>query len=191
MTKKKIAEYIATIKSIFSYAYKDLSADELRLSVNTWFALLKDYDETLTDKAFYEVMRFSKTPPVPADIIEKIQKYEDEKNGVTPENLWKEVLYLIAVYDEQSAYFGATVREANGKTQEQNARERIKNKFYNSNPIVREFIGSISNLFILSETENLKYERARFFKNFSEIRERIRFRDGLFLEGKGNEQITG
>lgn len=165
MRHSKIAEYLGIIKSLYPYAYKEMTEIELEKAVELWAELLGGYNEKLVDCAFKKVLKIAKVPPVPADIIEVIGKLETI-NEPSDAALWDECASLI--YELQDKFYFAFHFGHNP----------VEEKKYNAawdkaNEIVKEFLGTASNAVSIN-TETLDFEKSRFYKALPTIRKRVR-----------------
>ena len=165
MRHSKIAEYLGIIKSLYPYAYKEMTEIEFEKAVKLWAELLGDYNEKLVDCAFKEVLKIAKVPPVPADIIEVIGKLETI-NEPTDAALWDECASLI--YELQDKFYCA-FHFGHNPVEE----KKYKAAWDNANEIVKEFLGTASNAVSIN-TETLDFEKSRFYKALPTIRKRVR-----------------
>lgn len=171
MTDKTAIEIVSRIKAIYSYAFKDLGEKGFRLLVSSWKSCLENYDDETVNAALKIALQRCKTPPTIADITEIIKECiecTDKSDG----ELWNEYLHLIYSASDLSSKFHYTAIE-NGKTQGERAREELKALFDGADYRIKDFIGSVGNLVELSKTEDLSYERARFYKGIKNSRKRV------------------
>ena len=191
---KKITDIIAAIKTIYAYYARDTDVQTL---VKTWGTLLKDYPDDEVDKALYMCLQTCKTPPTPADLIERLnamkaagEPTDEELWDLLKKSLWRAggLIYL----------FPATMIEANGRTQGANARDQLE-KLWDSLPEkLRMYLGGKGEFMRMAQhydEEELKYERNRFMKTMPTIRTRHEYRQlqisagenqaSGFLEGGG------
>ena len=165
MTKSKIIEYLGVIKSVYSYAYRDMSEAELELAADVWYRLLKDYDDKETDFAFKEAMKISKVPPVPADLIEQINKLQAAQ-GPSDGELWDECESVI--YELQDKAFLAFHYGRNKA-----AEKEYSAVWEKASALVKEFLGTQSNALSIN-TDSLDYEKSRFFKALPQLKQRVK-----------------
>ena len=88
-SKKTIIKAIGAIKTVYSYFGKDT---DIELLVDTWTALLCEYTDEEVDMGLYKALKSCKYAPVPADIIEHIERLRN-KNKPCETELW--ALYII------------------------------------------------------------------------------------------------
>ncbi len=164
-SKKTIIKAIAAIKTVYSYFGKDT---DIELLVDTWTALLCEYTDDEVDKGLYMALKSCKYAPVPADIIEHIERLRTKDKPCETE-LWalyrkalKEVLY----YSYRLEY---NYIDNSGISQGEQARLRI-NEIWESLPVeLQIYIGDKQELIASAKALNyseVSYERTRFSKVF-------------------------
>ena len=168
---KTITNIIASIKTIYAYYARDVDVQTL---VKTWGVLLKDYPDDVVDKALYLCLQSCKTPPTPADLIEKINSIREAEEPST-EELWGIFTKALRKGEALVFLFNATYVEANGRKQGDNARDDFQ-KLWDSLPEkLRMYMGSKGEFMRLAQnhtTEELKFERNRFMKTLPTIEKR-------------------
>ncbi len=166
---KQITNIIAAIKTIYAYYARDTDVQAL---VKTWGMLLQEYDDEVVDKALYLCLQSCKTPPTPADLIERIKAIQDAEED-TDEELWAQFTKALRKGYSLIYMFNATFVEANGKTQGANARDAF-DKLWESLPEkLRMYMGSRGEFMRLARDygeDDLKYERNRFMKVMPTLR---------------------
>jgi len=154
MTDKKLLEMMKRIKIIYPYTFKD-------------------FDEK--DVVIKRAMSKAKQPPVPADVIEEIEKLR-RVNGKSDAQLWDEALRLMETAQDCAGRFNYTALDPNGKTQGENARAELREEYGKVNAAVKEYFGSLGNLLSIARDmsdETVSYERGRFFKHIGICRNRV------------------
>ena len=193
---KKITDIIAAIKTIYAYYARDTDVQTL---VKTWGALLKDYPDDQVDQALYMCLQTCKTPPTPADLIEKLKAMQKSLEP-TDEELWEVLTKALRKADSLIYLFPATFVEANGRTQGANARDSLEKLWEGLPEKLRFYLGGKGEFMRLAQRhddEELKYERNRFMKTMPTIHTHHEYRQlqisagnintAGFLEGGGSE----
>lgn len=193
---KKITDIIAAIKTIYAYYARDTDVQTL---VKTWGALLKDYPDDQVDQALYMCLQTCKTPPTPADLIEKINSIQKALEP-TDEEMWEVLTKALRKAEGLIYLFPATFVEANGRTQGANARDNLEKLWEGLPEKLRLYMGGKGEFMRLAQRhddEELKYERNRFMKTMPTIHTRHEYRQlqisagdsdtAGFLEGGGSE----
>lgn len=185
---KKITDIIAAIKTIYAYYARDTDVQTL---VKTWGALLKDYPDDVVDTALYMCLQSCKTPPTPADLIERINAMQEAAEP-TDEELWNVLTKALRKAEGLLYLFPATFVEANGRTQGANARDDFEKLWENLPEKLRMYMGGKGEFMRLAQrhdAEELKFERNRFMKTMPTINTRHEYRQ-LQLSS-GADQVTG
>lgn len=173
-SKTKIAEIIATIKSIYPYYAKD---SNIEITARVWELTLKDIPDNIVEVAFLKCIQTCKMPPTPADVFEKISAMA-ELTKETDEELWHIYTTALNQTGNQMYYFRFTFVEKNGKTQGENARARVNNIWNGLPERLKQYIGSEGELMRMARNytdEELKFEKTRFLKTIPTIKEREKY----------------
>ena len=179
-SEKKIAELIAAIKTIYPYYANETDVDAL---VSTWNLLLKDYSDNAVDIALLECLKTCKTPPTPADVIERLNEFE-QANRISDEELWNMLTDAVRETDRLMYRFNFTFVEDNGLTQGQNARNKAAQVWEQLPEELKSYLGGRSQLLNMAKnyTENdLHFERNRFLKTMPAIRKRQEYKSIALL----------
>lgn len=188
-SKEKIVAIIASIKVVYPYYAKDGNA---KLTASIWERLLQPYNDEETSAAFYHCLQTCKTPPTPADVIEKIN---EARKALDPseESLW--IAYRDALEKTLRLWgeFGYTFVDRDGISQGQKARNKVAELYENLPEIVKCYLGDQSELLRVAKTLNSQdanYEKARFLKALQNLEKRQRVQEVLgtsthLLEGGG------
>lgn len=173
VTGKDIAQIIRVIKTNFDNAYR-LSDDDFATLVESWKSILSEYPREVVLKAARNVISEAETVPRIGHIVKEIKRLNSAMNKSGYE-LWNELLAAIDKAADLARKFKYTYREANGKTQGENARNEAFALYDALDPAIKAFCGNISGLIQLSkqDEDQLLFERSRFLKSVTEIRERI------------------
>ena len=171
LTKQDVVKMFALVKTAYPYAYKEVDENTLDRLVDIWLECFEEYSAEIVKFAFKQSIKSCKMPPTIADVTEQIEKLKETQDKSDGE-LWNEYLRLIYSASDLSSKFHYTAIE-NGKTQGERAREELKALFDGADDRIKDFIGSVGNLVELSKTEDLSYERARFYKGIKNSRKRV------------------
>lgn len=161
MTKTMAAQVVAAIGTLYSYYIKDKNLKALAM---LWEQLLSPYPDELVNKALGVCLSELTTPPTPADVINEIKsKYApriDEK--------WAKLHKTLYDVEDLVSRFDYTFVEDNGRTQGQNARQKVEDIFNGLPPDLKRYVGSKGELIRMSllTDEELIFEKANFRKNF-------------------------
>ena len=175
ITKKDIINYLSIIRMTYKDAYITKSDNDEVALINFWYSMFNGYDKELMDVAVMNAIKSSEFYPKPATIIAEIDKIAIAHQKSELE-LWEELTSVLYEVAEKSYLMRYTYVEDNGKTQGENAEQRIKAIFDNLTPEIREYVGNVKNLIILACVDNLSYEKAKFIKMIPEIRARNKVR---------------
>lgn len=170
LTKKDVFDMVGFIKANYSYAYKDVNDDLLKIMMRTWFNSLSKYSKEVVEVAFMKAIEVCKMPPTLADIIQNIKRIENA-NEPTDTELWQELVDCVDKANDCIYYFQFQMVEDNGKTQSENAKERF-NKLWEEMPqILKDYCGNKTGLFDLTQVD-LEFEKSRFLKQIQTLRQR-------------------
>lgn len=171
-SKTTIIKAIGAIKTIYSYFGKDT---DIELLVDTWAALLSNYTDEEIDKGVFMALRVCKYAPVPADIIEQIERQREIKNP-TESELW--ALYSRALRD--TMYYANRLNynyiDASGISQGEQARLAIKKIWQELPQELKIYVGDERELLNAARCyndENSSYERNRFNKTYPLLIKRV------------------
>lgn len=170
--KKTIIKAIGAIKTIYNYFGKDT---DLELLVNTWDSLLKGYTDEEVDRGVYLTLQTCKYAPVPADIIEQIERFRNKEKPSEAE-LWaayrkalKEVLYFSYRLDYNYI-------DDSGISQGDQARLAIEKIWSDLPQEIQIYIGDKSELVASAKALNVSdfsFERSRFSKVYPLLQKRV------------------
>lgn len=172
MEKKDIINIIGTIKAIFPYAYRDMGETIMQITIDTWYELLKDYSSELCMTAFRDVLKISKNPPVPADLVEQIEKIQ--MANCNANELWNEIESAVAKISRLYAFGGGKFVSTNGEIIVPDI--KADEIFNGLSDIVKEWAGNRQTLRSLANYETLEFEKARFLKELPVITNRIKIK---------------
>lgn len=187
--KTTVIKAIGAIKTIYNYFGKDT---DLELLVNTWHSLLQAYSNEEVDRGVYLALQSCKYAPVPADIIEQIERLRNKEKPSESE-LWatyrkalKEVLYFSYRLDYNYI-------DDSGISQGEQARLAIERIWSGLPQELQIYIGDKSELIEASKalnTSDFSYERSRFSKVYPVLQKRVEDRK-LFLELSNKSLLLG
>ena len=180
LTKKDVFDMVGFIKANYSYAYKDVNDDLLKIMMRTWFNSLSKYSKEVVEVAFMKAIEVCKMPPTLADIIQNIKRIENA-NEPTDTELWQELVDCVDKANDCIYYFQFQMVEDNGKTQSENAKERF-NKLWEEMPqILKDYCGNKTGLFELTQVD-LEFEKSRFLKQIQTLRQRQEIKQEINFE---------
>ena len=191
-TINKITEMIASIKTIYPYYAKDTDVPTL---VKTWAVLLKDFPDDAVEVAFFKCLQTCKTPPTPADVIEKLNALLNT-NEATEEELWDTFRKTLQKIErEVSCFHYNFIFPGETLSQGAKARKNVEEMWNRLPEQLKAYVGSKSELIHIAKTytdEDLKFERNRFFKVMPTIKERKAFSDLVIaIEESKQQRIEG
>lgn len=163
VSKEKIVEIIASIKTIYPYYAKD---GNMKLTASVWERVLQNYNDEEVSAAFYSCLQSCKVPPTPADIIERIN---GARKALEPSNeqLWSVYYDALVRTLDLMAQFSYTFVESDGISQGQKARNKV-DKLYDGLPEkIKEYLGGKGELMRIARsinTQDASFEKARFLK---------------------------
>lgn len=170
ITRKDIVSMIGIIKANYTYAYKDVDEDTMRMMIETWFVSLSRYDKQVISVAFQKAIEGCKMPPTLADILQHIKEIKVATEPTDTE-LWEQLVRAANKTSDCIYYFQFNLVEANGKTQGDNARDRF-NKLWDELPqILKDYCGNKHGLIDLSNSD-LSFEKGRFLKVLPTLKSR-------------------
>ena len=184
-SKKKLIEMIMSIKAIYPYYAKD---SDIELTVKTWNILLKNIPDDVTEIAFYKALQTCKMPPTPADVLEEVKGLQKAIEP-TDEELWGVFLKVLPKVCELRYMFRFTAIQENGKTQGENARDKVEKIWQDLPDKLKQYVGSKGELMRLAEytDDELKYEKNRFMKSMPTIHKRQEYTELI----AGNNLMIG
>lgn len=180
LKKTDVLDYITVIRLNFDGAYKTTEKDEFERLIQSWYNILKAYPKEVCDKAVESALKTSEFTPRIGTIVKEIEKIcaAQEKSS---ETLWAEVISVLYKVNEELWRVRFTAIESNGKSQGDNAKERIYATF-NSLPLeLREYLQNTGALITLAQMDekSLAFEKNSFIKALPNIKNRLRIRAEL------------
>jgi hypothetical protein len=178
-TKSEIVKIITAIKVQCPEAIPYKTSDELDMVVNTWFEVFKAYPKEVVWVATTNALKstvFQKQNWLGAIYkeIENLQiAYEKSET-----ELWAELTGVLREVHRNYYAFRFNAMDANGKTQGDNARDRVEAIFNGLSPELKEYCRNQRGLIEIAEydAEKLSFERGRFMRDISNIKTRVKTR---------------
>lgn len=169
-SQKKVIEMIMSIKAIYPYYAKDT---DIELTVKTWTVLLKKIPDDVTEIAFHKALQSCKMPPTPADVLEEVENLR-KANEPSDEEMWGVFVKYLPKVSELRYMFRFTAIQPNGKTQGDNARDKVEQIWQDLPEKLKQYVGSKGELMRIAEytDEELKFEKNRFLKSMPVIQKR-------------------
>lgn len=177
LTIEDVNKYLTMIRINFENSYKAQNDEERILLLQSWYAILKDYPKEVCDKAVIEAIKHAKFAPRIGDVVEQIEKMQVAYEKTDME-LWAELTGVLREIRYCAYSFRFTAIQPNGKTQGENARDRVREIYKNFSPELKEYVRNENNLLEIADlTESqLSYEKGRFLKTLPQIKERAKTR---------------
>lgn len=147
--------------------------------VASWYRQLSKYPKEVCDRAVMDALgnaregRYPRIGDVKFQADKLIAAYEK-----TTEELWAELKGVLRQVSDNIYRYRFTYREANGKTQGENARQRNEDIFKALSPELRAYCQNLRGLAEIAEytDEQMNYERGRFMRTMPIIKERAKTR---------------
>ena len=172
LTPADVNKYITMIRINFENAYKAQDDKERELLIKSWYAILREYPKEVCDRAVLEAIKYAKFAPRIGDVVDRIEKMIEAYQKDDFE-LWAELTGVLREVSKQAYYSRFNAIAKNGKTQGENAREKIKTIYDGLSPELREYLRGERVLIELSNytDDELSYERGRFIRLKPEVTE--------------------
>lgn len=177
ITPQDINKYITTIRINFESAYKTQTDEERQILIKSWYAILKDYPKEVCDKAVLQAIKHAEYAPRIGAIVKEIEEMQvafEKSDG----ELWAELTGCLRDVHRNYYAFRFNAIEYNGKTQGDNARDRVTAIFNGLSPELKEYCRTQRGLIEIAEmdTDKLNFEKARFMKTIPTIKQRAKTR---------------
>ena len=174
MTDKEISLLLAINQTTYPYAYKDMSKEQREILRTVWHNKFKDYESEVISHAFYKALEICKMPVTIADIFTQLSKIK-QSQATSDDELWDKFLEAAENCSTLSQYFNYSMRESDGRTQGDIARERTRDIFNELPPEIKAFCGSVHNLIDYGKVgrkELNQFTKPQFLKRMTAIKER-------------------
>lgn len=178
ITAQDINKYITTIRINFENAYKTQTDEERQILIKSWYAILKDYPKEIVDKAVLQAIKHAEYAPRIGAIVKEIERMREAYEKSDAE-LWAELRGVLREVERCVYSFRFNALDENGKTQGDNARDRVEEIFNGLSPELKDYCRNQRGLIDvaqMSENELTLYERPRFMRVIPTIKERARIR---------------
>ena len=177
ITAQDVNKYITTIRINFENAYKTQTDEEREILIRSWHAILKDYPKEIVDKAVINAIKHAEYAPRIGSIVKEIEKmqFAYEKSDA---ELWAELTGVLREVSRNVYSFRFNAIDYNGKTQGENARQRVKDIYNGLSAELKEYLRNPNGLIEIAEytDEKLSYERGRFLRTMPEVKQRAKTR---------------
>lgn len=171
-------KYITTIRINFENAYKTQTDEEREILIKSWYAILKDYPKEICDKAVLQAIKHAEYAPRIGTIVKEIERMREAYEKSDAE-LWAELRGVLREVEKCAYSFRFNAIDDNGKTQGDNARDRVEEIFNGLSIELKDYCRNSRGLIDvaqMSENELTLYERPRFMRVIPTIKERARTR---------------
>lgn len=174
---KDINQYITMIRINFENAYKAQTDEERQMLLASWYAILKDYPKEVVDKAVLNAIKNAEYAPRIGSIVKEIEKMQVAYEKTEGE-LWAELKGVLREVAECAYKFRFNYVERNGRTQGENARDRVREIYNGLSPELKEYLRTEHTLieFAQMDNEQLGFEKHRFNKTVPQLKERTKTR---------------
>ncbi len=187
ITAQDINKYITTIRINFENAYKTQTDEERQILIKSWFAILKDYPKEICDKAVLQAIKHAEYAPRIGTIVKEIERMREAYEKSDAE-LWAELRSVLREVERCVYSFRFTAMDDNGKTQGDNARDRVEEIFNGLSVELKDYCRNqrgLIDIAQMSENDLSLYERPRFMRVVQTLKERARVRQEM------PEQLAG
>ena len=177
LTPQDVNKYLTTIRINFENSYKTQNDEERQILIKSWFAILKDYPKEVCDVAVINAIKHAEYAPRIGAIVKEIEKMQVAYEKTETE-LWGELTGVLRDVARQVYCFPFNFVEANGLTQGDNARRRVKEIFNALSPELKEYCRDDRGLIELSQytDQQLTFEKGRFQKTLPQLKQRMKTR---------------
>lgn len=187
LTIEDIVKYIVKIKLNFENAYATTTDIERQLLAESWYEALCEYPKEICDQAVNNALKKAKFVPRLGDITDEIENILNA-GSKSDEQLWAELVSSLPRIYEISRYLRYSQYSVWAQT-------KLNEVFNSLDQTLQTYLVNISALVELSEqsAEELKFEKARFFKQVNNARKRVieNKKSQLFLETVNKKQLSG
>lgn len=170
ISKSECVKIITTIKAQNPESLQYKNSSEFELLVDVWFDVLKEYPKELVWAAVRNALKKTiyQKPNWIGVICQEIECLRTT-NEKTDGELWGELISALNKVN-RVMYFGLTPHWDNNKRIE--PIEEVGKVYNKLDPILRSYVGGISELIALSKEETLEYEKGRFLKAVIQLRQK-------------------
>lgn len=177
LTISDVNQYITMIRINFENAYKAQTAEEREMLLASWFAILREYPKEVCDRAVINALKNAEFAPRIGAIVKEIERMQVAYEKSESE-LWAELKGALRVAADCAYRFRFNFVEANGLTQGENAKIKLRGVFDNLSPELKEYCRNEHGLVELAQLneEQLSYEKGRFNRTMPQLKERAKTR---------------
>lgn len=168
ITRKDIVAMVGMIKANYTHAYKDVTKNELAAMVEFWYSSLAKYEKEVVNVAFQMAVESCTFPPTLADICKNIKEIRTATEP-TEADLWEELVRILPRVG-RVAYFGTRQYWDNGRLVY--PADELQGIYDSLPPILKAYVGGVSELVSLAKQETLEYEKGRFLKALPTLKTR-------------------
>ena len=177
ITKSEIVKIITAIKIQCPDTLPYRNESEFDILVDMWFEILKEYPKDVVWAAVRNALKntvYQKQNWIGA-ISQEIEKMRDAYS-MSDTELWHELTAVLREVESCAYKFRFNFIEANGKTQGDNAIDRVRQIYSELPKEIQEYCGGVSKLIDIAQLdkEKLSYEKGRFLKVMPTIKERAK-----------------
>lgn len=182
MTKVEILKMLDIIKLNYSYAYKNVTAEDFSRLADFWLNSLQDYNDEIVAIAFKKALETCEMPPTLASIMNRIE--EIEQANCNANEYWNEIEQAVArvsrlfMWGDGEFIMGDEIIKPNEKANE---------IFSGLSLVARNWLGNMQTLKSMSNAETLEYEKARFVKDLPRTMSKIKLNKQYNLNQIGVE----
>lgn len=177
LTMEDVNKYITMIRINFENAYKAHNDEERQMLLQSWYAILREYPKEVCDRAVINALKNAEFAPRIGAIVKEIERMQVAYEKSESE-LWAELKGALRVAADCAYRFRFNFVEANGLTQGENAKIKLRGVFDNLSPELKEYCRNEHGLIELSQLteEQLSYEKGRFNRTMPQLKERAKTR---------------
>lgn len=188
LQKTDIPKFLMLIRVNFENAYNFKSEEEAKILVEYWYKWLKDYPQEVVRTAVENAICNSEFAPKIKNILDEADKLVNAGNK-TDEELWAELCDVRWEAYNAWQYCNPAYCEDTQKE----GRSRLQKVWDNLSPEIKTYVVNKLGLAELGgmNSEQLQYEKARFFKSIPRIRETLKNREAAtqFLKLTGTSDL--
>jgi len=177
---ENIIKYFETLNANFPNGYNVPTDEAKELLIQSWYEALKGYPVEVLNVAFSNVLLKSEYAPRLANIMNEIKALKEAAYGKSDQELWRELMKAAGEAEQPAYCLGFNYIEPNGKTQGENASDKLHEIFNNLDPLLQAYIHNTQGLIALTEQDDLEqYEKGRFMRAIQDLRDRCEIRKNL------------
>ena len=179
-TINDVSNYFEVFNVNFPNGYNVPTIEAKKILIQSWYELLKDYPVEILNKVATKVLAVSKFAPRIADILNEIKALKEAAYGKSDQELWRELMKAAGEAEQPAYCLGFNYIEPNGKTQGENASDKLHKIFNNLDPLLQAYIHNTQGLIALTEQDDPEqYEKGRFMRAIQDLRDRCETRKNL------------